>query len=67
MEEVKAYAECPHCKIDLEYHDQLSTDYDDAYYFVKWSAFCPQCQRTFIFTEDFKLVGRQFLNAEDDG
>lgn len=61
MEEIKVYAECPHCKIDLEYHDQLSVDYDDMYYFVTWSAFCPQCQRTFLIREDYKLVERKFI------
>lgn len=64
MEEVKTYPECPHCNVNLEYHDQLSTDYDDMYYFVSWSAFCPQCQRTFLFREDFKLVERKFLNEQ---
>ena len=62
---VETYPKCPHCKVDLEYHEPLSTDYDDMYYFVHWSAFCPQCQRTFTFVEDFKLVERRFLNEED--
>ena len=61
---VETYPKCPHCQCDLEYHDQLSTDYDDVYYFVNWSAFCPQCQRTFIFVEDFKLVNRKFLEEQ---
>ena len=64
MEELKPYAECPKCHCDLEYHDQLSTDYDDMYYFINWSAFCPRCQRTFILVEDFKLVDRRFLEEE---
>lgn len=62
---VETYPKCPHCGVELEYHDVLSTDYDDMYYFVNWSAFCPQCQRTFTFVEDFKLVERRFLNEED--
>ena len=62
---VDVYPKCPHCNVELEYHDQLSTDYDDMYYFVNWSAFCPQCQHTFTFVEDFKLVERRFLNEED--
>jgi len=62
---VETYGKCPLCHVDLEYHDQISVDYDDMYYFVTWSAFCPQCQRTFIFVEDFKLVGRRFLNEEN--
>ena len=61
---VETYPKCPHCQCDLEYFDQLSTDYDDTYYFVNWSAFCPQCQRTFIFVEDFKLVDRRFLEEQ---
>lgn len=65
-ENIDIYPKCPHCKVDLEYHDQLSTDYDDAYYFVNWSAFCPQCQRTFTFVEDFKLVERRFLSEESN-
>ena len=64
-ENIDVYAKCPHCQCDLEYRDQLSVDYDDMYYFVNWSAFCPQCQRTFAFVEDFKLVGRRFLNEEN--
>ena len=59
------YPKCPHCHVDLEYFDQLGTDYDDIYYFVTWSAFCPQCQRTFTFTEDFKLVDRTFTHEEN--
>ena len=42
MENIDVYAKCPHCNVELEYHDQLSVDYDDIYYFVNWSAFCPQ-------------------------
>ena len=64
---VEVYPKCPHCNVDLEYHDQLSTDYDDMYYFVNWSAFCPQCQRTFFFREDFKLVERKFLEEQPQG
>ena len=64
MENVDIYPKCPHCNVALEYHDQLSTDYDDMYYFVNWSAFCPQCQRTFLFREDFKLVERKFLEEQ---
>ncbi len=62
---VEIYPQCPHCQCDLNYLDQLSTDYDDAYYFVNWSAFCPQCQRTFSFVEDFRLVERRFLDEKD--
>lgn len=65
INEVEIYPKCPHCQIELEYHDLLSTDYDDMYYFVNWSAFCPQCQRTYTFVEGFKLVGRRFLNEEN--
>lgn len=65
MNEFDVYAKCPHCGTDLDYEEQLSTDYDDMYYFVNWSAFCPKCQRTFTFVEDFKLVGRRFLNEKD--
>ena len=64
--EIDVYAKCPKCHCDLEYHDMLSTDYDDMYYFVNWSAFCPQCQRTFTIAEDFKLTERRIHNAEDD-
>ena len=65
-ENIDVYPKCPHCKVGLEYHNQLSVDYDDMYYFVNWSAFCPQCQRTFTFVEDFKLVERRFLNEESN-
>ena len=59
------YPKCPHCDIELEYHEQISADYDDIYYFVTWSAFCPQCHRTYTFCEDYRLVERRFLNEED--
>ena len=65
MSNVDIYPKCPHCDTELEYFEQLSTDYDDAYYFANWSAFCPKCQRTFAFVEDFKLVERRFLNEEN--
>jgi hypothetical protein len=61
MEEVKAYPECPHCHVPIEYIEQISSDYDDMYYFVNWSGLCRQCQRTFLFREDFKLVERKFV------
>lgn len=65
-EQVETYPKCPYCdNWDLEYHDQLDTDYDDTCYFVTWSAFCPRCQRTFIFRETFKLTEREFLNEEN--
>ena len=60
-ENLDVYPKCPYCHCDIEYGNKLSDDYDDVYYFVNWSAFCPQCQRTFTFVEDFKLVGRRFL------
>lgn len=63
-ENFNTYPKCPHCQCDLEYDGQLSTDYDNIYYFVKWSAFCPQCQRTFTFVEDFKLIDRHFLDTK---
>ena len=62
MNEVEIYPKCPKCQTELEYVEQLNTDYDDAYYFVNWAAFCPKCQRTLTFVEDFKLVERRFLN-----
>ncbi len=64
-ENIEVYPKCPHCDCDIEYCDELSNDYDDAYYFVSWSGFCPQCQRTFSFRETFKLVERRFLDEED--
>ena len=63
---VDAYPKCPHCHCELEYGDELSNDYDDIYYFVTWSGFCPECQRTFSIAEDFKLEDRRIYNAEDD-
>ena len=65
MPEIEVYPTCPHCGADLDYGEQLSTDYDDIYYFVNWSAFCPKCQRTFTFVEDFKLADRRFLDEEN--
>ena len=59
------YAKCPHCDCELERFQKLSDNYDDQYYFVNWSAFCPQCQNTFAFVEDYKIVGRRFFNEED--
>ena len=63
---VETYPKCPHCHCELEYGDELSNDYDDIYYFVTWSGFCPECQRTFSIAEDFKLEDRRIYNAEDD-
>ena len=65
MNEVEIYPKCPHCDVELDYLEQLNTDYDDAYCFVNWSALCPKCQRTFAFVEDFKLTDRRFLNEEE--
>ena len=65
MPEIDIYPKCPNCHSDLEYRDRLGDDYDDMYHFVNWSAFCPECQRTFTFCETFKLVERSFLNAQD--
>ena len=59
------YPKCHHCHCDIDYGDVISDQYDDAYYFVNWEGFCPECQRTFTFVEDFKLVGRRFLDEED--
>ena len=64
-ENVDIYPKCPHCHCEIEYGDELSNDYDDAYYFVSWSGFCPECQRTFTFSETFKMVERRFLSEED--
>ena len=64
--ELEIYPKCPHCRVDLEYVDQLSTAYDDIYYFVNWSGFCSQCQRTFYFVEDFRLVERRFIDEESN-
>ena len=63
---VETYPKCPYCHCELEYGDELSNDYDDIYYFVNWSGFCPECQRTFSIAEDFKLEDRRIYNAEDD-
>lgn len=65
MENIDIYAKCPHCNVELDYQKELSVEFDDAYYFVNWSAFCPQCQRTYTFVEDYRLVERQFLNEEN--
>ena len=66
MENIDVYAKCPHCNVELEYHDQLSVDYDDMYYFVNWSVFCPQCQRTFVIAEDYKLTDRRFVDESEE-
>lgn len=58
---VDTYAKCPKCKCNLDYIEQTSVDYDDMYYFVNWEGFCPQCQQTFVFAEDYKLVERRFI------
>ena len=65
-ENIDAYAKCPKCKCDLEYIEQTDFDYNDMYYFVSWEGFCPQCQQTFVFVEDYKLVERRFLNEESN-
>lgn len=59
---IEVYPKCPHCQVDLEDYDQIDTDYEaNGNYFVTWAAICPQCQRTFLFREDFKLVERKFI------
>lgn len=65
-ENFDTYPKCPHCHCDIEYGDLLGYDYDDTYYFANWDAFCPQCQRTYTFVEDFKLVDRRFLDERQD-
>ena len=62
---VETYPKCPHCDCQIEYQDEISCDYDDAYYFSSWIGFCPQCQRTFAFSETFKLVERRMLSEEN--
>lgn len=64
MDKVLPYAKCPHCECDIDYTKQTSIDFDDMYCFVNWEGFCPQCQRTFTFSEDYKLVERRFANEE---
>ena len=61
---VETYPKCSHCHCDIDYGDELNNDYNDMYYFVTWSGFCPQCQRTFTFVENFKLVNREFLEEQ---
>lgn len=58
---IEIYPKCPYCQCDLEYHDRLSTDFDDIYCFINWSVFCPECQRTFVISEDYKMVERRFV------
>ena len=58
---VEVYAKCPHCQCGLEYQDHLGMDFDDIYIFVNWSVFCPNCQRTFVIAEDYKMVERRFV------
>lgn len=65
MSNVETWPTCPKCGMNLDYEEQISTDYDDIYYFVNWSAFCPNCQRSYHFSETFKLVERRFLDEEN--
>lgn len=59
---VETYPKCKHCDCEIQYTEQVSCDYDDAYYFVNWAGMCPQCQRTYCFRETFQLVERRFLD-----
>ena len=61
VDNVEVNPKCPHCETRLEYHDRLSTDFDDIYCFINWSVFCPNCQRTFVIAEDYKMVERRFV------
>ena len=63
---METYAVCPHCKCQLERYEEFGHDFDDMYVFVYWGAMCPSCQRTFSFTETFKLVERDPFNEEEE-
>lgn len=59
--DVSVFPCCPYCNCDIEYVKQTDHDYDDIYFFVYWTGLCPQCQRTFSFTETYRLVERSEL------
>lgn len=59
------YAQCPHCKVDLDYCDLLNYTYHEMLYLTYWSARCPKCQRTYKFANVYKLAERKFFDEED--
>lgn len=58
-------AKCPYCDCNIRYDTNTGDYFDDMYYFINWIGMCPQCQRTFSFSETYRLVERRMIDEED--
>lgn len=42
---------CPYCNVELEYEERMDSQNYGDYYSERWTGYCPQCNKTFNWSE----------------